>query len=172
MRHVFRLCFSCLGHVHLNIPKVELDSGQISSTNGDLSCNIEPLQGYLLSGVSERHFFTDPESISICLVLLVGFCDNELKRGYNNWESVSFNDCEDFYAGLGKSLKAANFTSDVHSLSSFIVPAFLPEEFPEQLCLPNQRPRINRAKTQHGVSATLVAGRLRSVQKTSRVDSS
>ena len=104
--------------------------------------------------------------------ILDGFCDNELKPGYIVWESVSFNDYEKFYAGLGKSFKAENFANDVHFLTSFSAHALIPEEIPEQLCLPTQRPRIDRAKTQHGVSATLVAGRLRSVRKTSDVDSS
>ena len=138
----------------------------------DLSCIIEPLQGYLLSNVAEGNFFANPESFSICLELSEGFCDNTLQRGYNVWEYVSLNDYENLYAKMAKSFNPVKLASDVDSSSSVSAPAFIPEKLPEQRHPPTQRPRTDLAKTQLGVSPTLVADRFRSVPKHSDADSS
>ena len=64
-RHVFRLCCLCLGHVVPTLPKAELGSSRGGTTNVDLSCIIEPLQGSLLPSVAQGNFITDTESIYI-----------------------------------------------------------------------------------------------------------
>ena len=52
--HVSKLCCSCLGHIVPSMPKVELGSRRIGSANADLSCIIEPLQGFLVSSDSSN----------------------------------------------------------------------------------------------------------------------
>ena len=76
------------------------------------------------------------------------------------------------YAELAKSYKAVKIASDVDSSSSVSAPGSISKKLPEQRRRTAQRPRIDLAKTQHGVSATLVADRLRSVRKPSDADSS
>ena len=72
---------------------------------------------------------------------------------------------------LGKSYKAVKVASNVDSSSSDFVPAFVPEKISEQIHRPAKFTGIDIAKTQHGVPATLVADRLRSVQNISDADS-
>ena len=82
-RQAFRLFCLCLGHDVPDLPKVELCSSQVGSTNVDLCCIIEPIQGHLLSSVAERNFPTDMESSFVCLEQLLGFWDTALQPGYN-----------------------------------------------------------------------------------------
>ena len=85
---IFKLCCLCLGHVASKLPDVSLGSCKVGVTSVDLSSVTEPIQGYLLSCVSEGKFFTDPEPISSCLELIETFCGKVLQSDYNPWESV------------------------------------------------------------------------------------
>ena len=62
--------------------------------------------------------------------------------------------------------------SDVDSSSSVSALVLFTEKLLEQRRRPTQRTCIDLAKTQYGVSATLVDDRLRSTQKPSNADSS
>ena len=73
---------------------------------------------------------------------------------------------------IGEIIQGCEYCKWCTPLSSLSAPGFILEALPEKLCLPAQHPRIDSAKTQRGVSATLVADRLRSVRKTFVVDSS
>ena len=59
--HILSFCCLCLGHFVPSLPRVELGSGRNGTVNVDLSCVIEPLQGYLLSTDSERNLFKDSD---------------------------------------------------------------------------------------------------------------
>ena len=58
--NLFKLFCLCLGHVAPKLPHASLASSEIGVTVIDLSCVIEPMQGYLLSWDFEGNFFTDP----------------------------------------------------------------------------------------------------------------
>ena len=62
--------------------------------------------------------------------------------------------------------------SDVESSSSLSEPVSVSEKLPEQRRRPAQRPRIDIGETYHSGVADLLAGKLRSKQKTSDAESS
>ena len=72
-------------HVAPNFPKEEFDSGQVRTTNLDLSCVMEPVHAHLLSSVSEKNCFTNLQSKCDCLELLECFSDNALQPGSKVW---------------------------------------------------------------------------------------
>ena len=81
--NLFKLCCLFLGHVAPKLLDVSLGSSNVGVTKVDMLSVIEPIQGYLLSCVSEENFFTDPESISSCLDLLETFCNRALQFYYS-----------------------------------------------------------------------------------------
>ena len=83
--NLFKMCCVCLGHVAPKMSHVALGSSKVGVTGIDLSCVIEPIQGYLLNCDSARNLFTDPDSISSCLELLETFCDKALRSDYSLW---------------------------------------------------------------------------------------
>ena len=101
--HVFDFCCLCLGHTVPNMPRVELGTGQIGTANVDLSCIIEPIQGYLLSSDSEGNFLTDPISTDGCLASLEVFREMALETDDNPWSCVTFHDYENKYSELATS---------------------------------------------------------------------
>ena len=82
---------------------------------------------------------------------------------------MTFIDYEKNYADLAKSYNALKIASDVDSSSSVSGPVSISENLVEQRRRPAQRIRIDFAKTQPVVSATMLADRLRSVQKPSEL---
>ena len=69
----FKLCSLCLGYVNPKLPNVPLGSSKVGAAAADLSCVIEPIQGYLLSCDSKGNIFTDFQSVSTCSELLETF---------------------------------------------------------------------------------------------------
>ena len=112
---------------------------------------------------SKRKFFTNSESVSSCLELLDVFCDGALQSDYSPWRSVEAHWYEK---------KAEQIASDVESSSSLIGPAFVFEKLPEQRRRPAQRQRIDLEKTYDCSVANFLAGKLRSIRKTSHAESS
>ena len=110
---VCKLSCLCLGHVSPKLPDVSLGSSKVGVTSVDLSAILEPLQGYLLSSDAQGNFFTDPESISLCMELLETFGDGALQCGYNPWEFVGCHGYEKIRTELEKSYKAVRIASDV-----------------------------------------------------------
>ena len=72
-----------------------------------------------------------------------------------------WNDYEKIYSELAKSYKALRIASDLRSSSSVRAPVFILPKLPVQRHRPSKRPRIDLAKSQHGLSSTLLADRLR-----------
>ena len=169
---LFKLCCLCLGHVAPKLPDVSLGCSEVGVTSVDISCVVEPIQGYLLSGDTEGNFFTDPGSISSCMQLLETFGDSALQCGYNPWEFVDVHGYEKIRAESEKSFKAVRVASDVESSASLSEPVFMSERLPEQRRRPAQRPRIDISKTHHRGVAELLAGKLRSKRKTPNTESS
>ena len=169
---LFKLCCLCLGHVAPKLPDVSLGCSKVGVTSVDISCVVEPIQGYLLSGDTEGNFFTDPGSISSCMQLLETFGDSALQCGYNPWEFVDVHGYEKIRAESEKSFKAVRVASDVESSASLSEPVFMSERLPEQRRRPAQRPRIDISKTHHRGVAELLAGKLRSKRKTPNTESS
>ena len=169
---VFKLSCLCLGHVAPKLPEVSLGSSKVGVTSVDLSAILEPLEGYLLSSDAEGNFFTDPESISLCMDLLETFGDSALQCGYNPCEFVDCHGYEKIRTEWEKSYKAVRIASDVESSASLSEPVFVSDRLPEQRRRPAQRPRIDISKTHHSDVAELLAGKLRSKRKTSNTESS
>ena len=169
---LFKLCCLCLGHVAPKLPVVSLGSSTVRVTSVDLLSVIEPIQGFLLSGDTERNFFTDPGSVSSCMELLETFGDSALQCGYNPWESVDVHGYAKIRAELEKSYKAVRVESDVESSASLSEPVFVSQRLPEQRRRPAQCPRIDISKTHHRGMAELLTGKLRSKRKTSNAESS
>ena len=169
---LFKLCSLCLGYVSLKLLDVSLGSSKVGVTSVDLSCVIEPVQGYLLSGASGGNFFTDPGSISSCMELLETFSDRAFQCDYNPWELVNVHGYEKIRAELEKSYKAVRVASDVESSPSLSEPVFVTERLPEQRRRPAQRPLIDIRKLHHSGVAEFLAGKLLSKRKTSDAESS
>ena len=128
-QYVFRLCCLCLCHFVSNLPKVDLSSGWVGTTNVDLSCIIEALQGFLQSIVSEGNCLIDPEFIRACLEVSEDFSNIVLQLSCNVWESVNVNDYEK-KTELAKFYDVLKIASDVDSSSSVTAPAFIHKKLP------------------------------------------
>ena len=71
--YVLELCCLWLGHLCPVLPSVALSYPMSGVETVDFSPVIEPLQSYLLCGELDSNFFTDPESIATCVVLVDSF---------------------------------------------------------------------------------------------------
>ena len=132
--HVFNPCCQCLGLVLSSMRGVEMGSGWIGTTNVNLSCNNEPLQGYPLSSDPKGNFFTDPVSIDGCLAFLESFCDKVLQIDYNTWihnNIVDFYDYGKLHSELTKQYKAVKIANDVETLFFLKGPFFIRQKLPE-----------------------------------------
>ena len=80
-----QVVLSLLGSCSSYVADVSLGSSGVGAINANFSWVIELLQAYLLSCVSERIFFTEPESYS-SMELLETFRDGALQSEYSPWE--------------------------------------------------------------------------------------
>ena len=103
--HVFKLCCLCLGHVCPALPTVGLSYPMTGLESNNFSSVIEPLQSYLLCGELTNNFFTDSDSVAICVELLDSFGDQALQAEYNPWASVDFHGSAGIVEGCQKFTK-------------------------------------------------------------------
>ena len=131
----------------------------------DLSSLIEPLQSYLLCGELANNFFTDPDSIGICVEVVDNFGDGALQAGYNPWASVDFNGRAGIVEELSKAYKAVRVASDVDT-SSMIRVLQSPGKLAMQRRTPIQAPKIDLGKTSRAGTVSALVSKLRSPKNT------
>ena len=155
--HVFKLCCLCLGHIGPVLPAVGLNYPMSAVESVDLSSVIDPLQSYLLCGDLANSFFTDPESIVMCVELVDNFGDQALRAGYDPWESVDFHGRADNVEVLSGSYKPVSVASDVDT-SSMSTVLQSPGKLAMQRRTPVQAPKIDLGKTSRaGTASDLVS---------------
>ena len=168
--HVSKLCCLCLGHIYPTLPIVGLSYPMSGMESVDLSLVTEPVQSYLLCGELTNNFFTDPDSVARCVVLLDSFGDQALQANYNPWDSFDFHGRAGIAlwrgGGLSKAYKAVRVASDVDT-SSMSTILQSPGKLSMQRRTPVQGPKIDLGKTCRAGTASALVSKLRWPKKRS-----